>query len=364
MQDTVAHRLVGFAIRHASSVIIATILLTGLFSYFALQIPINAKIADLVPQHARIKQLNEKYNPHQEIEDYIFVAVEASRGELFTLENMQALDEAIRRIEELPEVHGSTSPFNVMTFQRQGVQLRVIPMSHGRRAPQSETELNYFRQRLLRDPLALNTVISGDFQSLGVVFRTDILDDYTSLLTDVRAILEELKGLFKVYVGGYPPFDSAAKSYLLRDVPTFLVLAIAVILVINFVGFRTRRAILLPLIVVILGTIWTVGAMRILGFELTIVSIMTPPLVLTLGSSYSMHVLNQYYREAVTDDAAAQWLVPAVAHINRTILLAAATTVIGFGSLVSATLRQIKEFGISTSLGIIFCASLAPSCAP
>jgi len=109
------------------------------------------------------------------------------------------------------------------------------------------------------------------------------------------------------------------------------------------------RSLGLPLVVVGLGTLWTIGTMHLLGFELTVVSIMVPPLVLTLGSAYSIHILNQYYREARVKDRGKAWIAHSVGHINQTILLAALTTIIGFSSLTSANLSQIKEFGLSTA---------------
>ena len=86
---------------------------------------------------------------------------------------------------------------------------------------------------------------------------------------------------------------------------------------------------------------------------------MVPPLVLTLGSSYSIHILNQYYREARVGAQDGKWIAGSVFHINRTILLAALTTMVGFGSLLTASLKQIRQFGISTSLGILICALLS-----
>jgi predicted RND superfamily exporter protein len=99
--------------------------------------------------------------------------------------------------------------------------------------------------------------------------------------------------------------------------------------------------------------------MRLLGFKLTIVQIMTPPLVLILGSAYSIHMLNQYYREARVGGENKRWIVDSVAHINMTIFLASATTVFGFASLLTASLRQLREFGVATSIGIAFTALLA-----
>ncbi|HEC62569.1 MAG TPA: hypothetical protein ENI27_10020, partial [bacterium] len=115
----------------------------------------------------------------------------------------------------------------------------------------------------------------------------------------------------------------------------------------------------LPGIVVVLGTIWTLGLMSLLGFRLSVVSVMVPPLVLALGSSYSIHVLNQYYRSARVHTEDKMWIAASVAHINRTISLAALTTIIGFVSLVSGTLPQVREFGLATSFGIFFCGLLS-----
>ena len=113
------------------------------------------------------------------------------------------------------------------------------------------------------------------------------------------------------------------------------------------------------MIVVGMGTIWTVGFMSLLGYGITMVSIATPPLVLTLGSSYSIHILNQYYREGAHKNGKGHWIVLSVSHIQRTIFLASATTVIGFASLLATKTSQIREFGLSTSLGIISCALLS-----
>jgi len=163
---------------------------------------------------------------------------------------------------------------------------------------------------------------------------------------------------YTVYITGAPVILHTTKTALLGDVPKFLVLSVIVILAILYLSFRSLRSLGLPLIVVGLGTLWAMGTMHLLGFELTVVSIMVPPLVLTLGSAYSIHILNQYYREARVKGEDKAWIAQSVGHINQTILLAALTTIIGFSSLASANLSQIKEFRLATSIGVVYCALL------
>ncbi|MFW5747515.1 MAG: efflux RND transporter permease subunit, partial [bacterium] len=53
------------------------------------------------------------------------------------------------------------------------------------------------------------------------------------------------------------------------------------------------------------------------------------------------------------------WIAGAVSHASRTVILASATTVIGFLSLLATALEPTREFGIATSFGVITCAVLS-----
>ena len=140
-----------------------------------------------------------------------------------------------------------------------------------------------------------------------------------------------------------------------------LALSLVFVMITYFLGFHAARAVFLPMSVVVFGTIWAVGLMGIFGFPLTVVSIVTPPIVLTLGSSYSIHILNSYYRKAKAHQGETDpmWIADAVSDVNNTIFLASSTTVAGLLSLLATTLTQTRQFAISTSFGIIACALLS-----
>jgi len=86
---------------------------------------------------------------------------------------------------------------------------------------------------------------------------------------------------------------------------------------------------------------------------------MTPPLVLILGSSYSLHTLNQYYREMQLGGETRRWIADSVENVSVTIFLASSTTVFGFISLLTCSLSQVRQFGIATAIGIAYSAILA-----
>jgi hydrophobe/amphiphile efflux-3 (HAE3) family protein len=357
MKESFVHRLVGFAIHRSWIVILITALLTMFLGYFALQIRIDADIFNMLPRHHEVLELAEKYGSSNQDTGQLLLAVE--NEEVFDIQKLQLFEAAIREIESLDSIIGSINPYNFITFVQEGTKLTPVSTAPEARAPRTQAELQEFKSRLLENPLARNMVLSSDGKALCAVFPVKFQEDYTELLDTVERARSMLEPYFAVYTTGSPIFLQKTKLSLLEDVPKFLVLGVAVILAILFLSFRSLRALALPLIVVSLGTLWTMGTMRLLGFPLTVVSIMVPPLVLTLGSAYSIHILNQYYREARVKPGDKSWIAQSVGHINQTILMAALTTIIGFSSLVSANLVQIREFGLSTSIGIAYCAALS-----
>ena len=355
MFDQFVQRVVGFCIRNRVAVLLVTAVITGLMVWAVLGLEIDSDVTNLLPRNLKIMELTEKYGRSKDSGE-LLLAVEAD--DPFGLEKLSALEKAIRLIQSRPEVTGAIHPFNMIVFESEDGRLRMAPAGPDGWAPRSLAELERFRRRLADNPLARNLLLSRDGRQLGVVFPVKLAEQYGSLIAAVDEAVRPLKAFYQVYLTGAPIIMQTTRDALLHDVPKFLALSFLVILIVLFLSFRSARSILLPLIVVALGTLWTVGTMVLAGFKLTVVSIMTPPLVLTLGSSYSIHVLNQYYRQAHHADNK-QWIARAVSLVNATVFLAALTTIIGFGSLATATLRQIRQFGLATSIGIFYCMLLA-----
>jgi hydrophobe/amphiphile efflux-3 (HAE3) family protein len=356
MKQSFVLRLVGFSVRHSWIVILLTVLLSVFLGYHALHIQVDADIFNMIPRKTKVIEDIERYSTNRDT-GQILIAVEGP--ELFEIEALQLFDAVIRRLESDETVLGSINPFNFITFKREGGRLLPATAAPGGRAPRNETELQEFTDLLLSDPLARNMVLSDDGNALCAMFPVEFQEDYSGIIEKVESLRSLLEQHYTVFITGAPVLLHKTKTALLADVPKFLVFSVLVILAVLYLSFRSLRSLGLPLIVVGLGTLWTMGTMRLLGFALTVVSIMVPPLVLTLGSAYSIHILNQYYREAKLRGDGKEWIAYSVGHINRTILLAALTTIIGFSSLASANLSQVREFGLSTSIGIFYCAMLS-----
>jgi predicted RND superfamily exporter protein len=350
------HRAIRLAERWPGVVVAAAVLITAILGVAALGIDYDPSITNLLPRQPGSGPLPEP-QPAAGESEHLILFVE--RAELFTLDGLGALQASIDTITSLPQIVGALTPFNLITFREEDGRVRIGSLSPGGRAPTTDAELAEFERSIRAEPMARNLVLAGDYSALGTVFFIRPAEDHRELITAVEEATVALEPWYTVHLAGRITVIEAIRRNLIRDVPRFLLPAVGIILVVFYLGFRSVRSVVVPASVVIMGTVWTIGVMSLAGLSFSVVSIMVPPLVLALGSSYSIHILARYYQRQASPAAGGGLAAAATLEASRTILLAGITTMIGFLSLVTASVRQVREFGLVTSMGIFFCLVLS-----
>jgi uncharacterized protein len=111
--------------------------------------------------------------------------------------------------------------------------------------------------------------------------------------------------------------------------------------------FRSVRAVILALIPVAIGTLWLAGLMGWFGVPLNLANIMTLPLVIGIGVTNGVNILNRYAEEGTPGILSRS--------TGKAVLVSGLTAIAGFGSLILAQHRGIRSLGIIMSAGIAMC---------
>ena len=368
----------GAAARYPVAVLAAVAVLTAAAGWSAARVGVSANVDELLPHDSEVVSLMEEHGQTREDTDWLILLAEGEA--LFAPGPLAALRDAIEQIEARPEVTATIDPFRFISFVRAGGRLLFEPAAPAGAAPSDAAAVERFRQRLAADPLARGLVVSDDGASLGVLFNVPLRSDYRPLLATVGAVVQPLRDSgVAVALAGMPTIDAATRDHLTGDLPLLLVVSVAVIMATYYVSFRSLAAMILPVLVVAIATVWTVGTMSALGLDFTIVSVTTPPFVMTLGSAYSVHILTAWLLPTAGSGSGARAgsrqagraggfasSVAGLGPIGVTVVLAAVTTAAGFGGLATASIAAVREFGVITGLGIAYCAVLAllflPAC--
>jgi predicted RND superfamily exporter protein len=127
------------------------------------------------------------------------------------------------------------------------------------------------------------------------------------------------------------------------------------VLLILFAKFRHPRDMLLALVPKVMGVIWMMGGMRLLGLSYNFANLVAIPLILGVGIDNGVHIINRMRMEAE------EGMTMVLRHTGRAILVAGLTTMIGFGSLALASHRGLSSLGLVLLLGLgstIICATI------
>jgi predicted RND superfamily exporter protein len=121
-----------------------------------------------------------------------------------------------------------------------------------------------------------------------------------------------------------------------------------------YFSFKSLRGVFLPLITVLISTVWTLGLMSLMKIPLSIASNAIPVLLVAIGSAYGIHMLSKYNEEIHRGEDKIQGIKDALSEVGVPIFLAGITTLIGFLAFLSSSLSLIREFGVFTALGVMF----------
>ncbi len=124
-------------------------------------------------------------------------------------------------------------------------------------------------------------------------------------------------------------------------------------------SFRCLMGVLLPMIIVAISTVWTLGIMSLLQIPLSILGTVIPVLMLAAGSAYGIHLISRYFDEASPNKNQRGIVFRTSGHVDQPVALAGLATIIGFGSLGISKIVPMRSFAIFTALGVLIALVIA-----
>ena len=123
--------------------------------------------------------------------------------------------------------------------------------------------------------------------------------------------------------------------------------ALLAISILVWLHFRSVACVLLSLLPVSLGLLWMIGFMGIFEVPFNPANIMTLPLIIGIGVTNGIHILNRFSEEAKPSLLARS--------TGKAVLISGLTTIAGFGSLMVAQHRGISSLGFVMAIGTATC---------
>lgn len=195
----------------------------------------------------------------------------------------------------------------------------------------------------------LDSIISRYVAESGTVARTVayISPRSPAEVARVQQVMAQIGGPLRLT--GIPIVNEELKSRFRSEFLTGAAIGTAGVLAFLLLGFRRVAPTLQAAATTGLGILWSIGLLALAGVELDLFSVFAVLMSVGVGVDYAVHLVHR------RESDPARSMTAALAETAPAILLAAFTTIIGFGSLVTSSYRPLASLGLVSGLSITAC---------
>lgn len=178
--------------------------------------------------------------------------------------------------------------------------------------------------------------------------REKVVSDITSLANAFGA-----KHNLEIHLSGLPLIRTVLAKRIADEMQWFLLASLVLSAIILLLFFRSVSTMLLSLAVVITGVVWSVGTMVLMGYKITLLTALIPPLVVVIGIPNCIYFLNKFHVSYNETGDKSNALVRMVEKMGIVTLFCNITAAIGFAVFALTRSQILKEFGAVAGINIL-----------
>jgi predicted RND superfamily exporter protein len=156
-----------------------------------------------------------------------------------------------------------------------------------------------------------------------------------------------------MHYSGLPHIRTNMATKVASEMQWFLLGSILLSAVILLIFFRSFSSTLLSLGVVIIGVIWSLGTIEFLGYKITLLNALIPPLVVVIGIPNCIYFLNKYHTSFLDTGEKKTALVEMITRMGVVTLFCNIAAAIGFAVFGLTKSQILKEFGVVAGFNIM-----------
>ena len=349
---TVFQKWINFILDHPKWIIGCTAFITIAMIYSASQLKMDFSIEELFAiNDSDVEKYFDFLEEFEREDNLILLMYECD--DPFSYENLNLNKTLIEKFESIKGIDEVTGLSNLEIFTEGEDELlrSVYPY-----IPLSTDSLLEAKKRISSSELAQETLISKDGKLASIAIELDASFNNHDKREKIIEEIDHYQNLanWKWHQSGIPVLRTRYVQLMVTDTIRFLIPVAIMIIILFTVVFRSWLALLIPMSIIIMVVIWTIGLMVILDIDFNIMTYIIPTLLFIIGIGDSVHFLVKYFGTLSDVKDKKKALSQTIEKIGTAIFLTSITTSIGFGSLIRSNIDIVRQFGVMTAAGVMF----------
>ena len=363
-------------------IIVASIVITAFFAWQLRTIAIENTVRMYMPQSSESYQRMLKAEEDFGSMMVLGISLETHGDTIIKPEYIKIVQEITEQVDGVPYVENIDSLSNIDFVVGEDGGLKASNLIGGDDYTGSAEDMESIKQRLVDWQEMYNRVIiTDDGKTTQMMITLEPKDENGDMLNSKRqmASLHEIQKIceeavegsdLEVRYFGDPVLSDDGYNFMISDLLVLIPFVALVVLLSLYFSFHTWSGTLLPLITVLMATIWSVGIMCMLHITFTIIGSVIPVCLVACGSAYGIHVLTHYYigldriEGEITKEKHAEAIEYGLKDVWVAVVLAGVTTVAGFISNITSPIMPLKSFSVFAAAGVVFSLVLSMTLIP
>lgn len=357
--------LARFIIKFRWLLLCLLLVITGVMTWHAVKVQLSYEFTRAIPTD------NPKYLAYQSFraqfgEDGNMMVIGVQTKDLFSekvFNDYATLAADLKKVNAVEDVLSVPAATNLVKDSAQE-KLRAVPVFPRGTLSQAAIDSSAavfhrlpFYQGLLYNP-ATTTYL------MGVHINKDVLNSKkrNDVVAEIVAISDAFgkKHNIEMRYSGLPLIRTNIATKVAKEMQWFLLGSILLSAVLLLISFRSFSAMGLSLAVVIIGVICSLGTIQWLGYKITLLNALIPPLVVVIGIPNCIYFLNKFHTSwndtAGISDLKTRKITALTEMISRmgvVTLFCNIAAAIGFAVFALTKSAVLKEFGVVAGINIM-----------
>jgi len=361
-----------FILRYRLFLLLILLALTSFMAYHASKVELSYEFARAIPtDHPKYKTYQEFRKKFGEDGNLLVIGIQTDK--LFrekTFNNYSSLQKALKRTNGVEDIISVPSAVDLVKDSATE-KLKAQPIFRDTILSQEEIDSSKniflslpFYKTILYNPVRNDSVGETNAWLMGVRINKNIMNSKKRIGV-VESITSQANDFGKsndlqVYLSGLPLIRTEMATRIANEMRWFLVASVILSAFILLLFFRSVGTMLMSLAVVIIGVVWSLGTIHLLGYKITLLTALIPPLIVVIGIPNCIYFLNKYHVSFNESGEKRRALIEMVGRMGVVTLFCNLSAAIGFAVFALTRSDVLKEFGevAGTNIILLFFISL------
>ncbi len=357
------HRIAAFIIKFRITLLVTLLAATCVMGYYASKVELSYEFTNAIPTD------NPKYKDYQNFrkqfgEDGNMMVIGVQTDKFFNQDFFTDYTQLVKDLEKVKAVENILSIPGAINLEKDTTtgQLKVVKLVNDSTINNVAGIKDAFYNLPFYKGFLYNPETGAYLMALRIDKKVLNSKNRAGVVNEILKLSDAFgkKHSIEMHYSGLPLIRTMMAGQVQSEMNLFLILSFVLTAIILALFFRSFMAVLASMLVVAAGVVWSLGTVVLLGYKITLLIALIPPLIVVIGIPNCVYLLNKYHSEYNKHQNKAKGLLRMVDRMGIVTLFTNITAAIGFGVFFFTKSAILKEFGLVAGINImaIFVISL------